>query len=130
MFRVSSGYPDSMDASDPTEFPATDESAVEVLEDFAEAGWTANHLVRPEGEIKCGTCEETSSADRWVAEAEHRIEGASDPDDMQLVVGLSCPECEARGAIVIGYGPNGSVDDGDVLRRLDLDDVSDPIASN
>ncbi len=40
------------------------------------------------------------------------------------------PECEARGAIVIGYGPNGSDEDGETVMNLDMaDDLADPIAS-
>lgn len=129
MFQPPTGYLPNMSESEPPEFAATDESAVPVLQEFADAGWSINHIVRSDGDVECGECGESSSADRWTVEAQHRIEGASDPDDLQLVAGMLCPECEAKGSIIIGYGPNASDNDGDVLLGLDLDDVSDPIAS-
>ncbi|MGB3736595.1 MAG: hypothetical protein WA964_16665 [Ilumatobacter sp.] len=119
-----------MEPNDPLPTAATDENAVAVLAEFAEAGWGENHVVRAGGDIECGRCGETAAADRWTAQAQHRIEGASDPDALQLVVGLECPNCEARGAIVIGYGPNGSDEDGEIVMNLDMaDDLADPIAS-
>lgn len=117
---------------DPTAVDQTspaDENAVSVLEEFAEAGWSVNHLIRPGGAIECGRCGATSPVDRWSIGAQHRIEGASDPDALQLVVGAACPQCEAQGVIVLGYGPTASDDDGDVLLGLHLDDAHDPIAS-
>ncbi|MEP1126375.1 MAG: hypothetical protein ABJH68_21030 [Ilumatobacter sp.] len=120
---------------DPTSTSSTpsgpgDQSALSVLATFADGGWSIDHLVRPGGEIECGRCGESTLADRWRGEAEHRIEGASDPDDLQLAAGISCPRCEAQGAIVLGYGPMASDDDADVMLALDLDDAIDPVASS
>ena len=130
MFWLPAGYGSDMEDNVAPPSSLGDESAVSVLEEFADAGWTVDHLVRSSGEIECGRCNEVVSADRWLIGAQHRIEGASDPDDMQLAVGLACPQCEARGAIVIGYGPMASENDSDVMLRLDLDDVADPIAAS
>jgi len=47
-----------------------------------------------------------------------RLEGASDPDDMLAVVALTCPACGTDGTVVLGYGPNGTAEDGDVLKAL------------
>lgn len=115
-------------SSQPADAMPGDESAVSVLTDFGDAGWTANHLVRDAGMIECGECGVTTSAADVVVGAQHRIEGASDPDDMQLVVGTGCPECSTRGAIVLGYGPNASEEDTAVYALIDLQDVPDPVA--
>ena len=48
-----------------------------------------------------------------------RLEGASDPAEMMAVVAITCPRCEARGVLVLGYGPAAAVEDSDVLRALD-----------
>jgi hypothetical protein len=47
-----------------------------------------------------------------------RLEGASDPADMVAIVALTCPNCGARGTVVLGFGPAGSPDDADVLGVL------------
>ena len=49
-----------------------------------------------------------------------RLEGASDPADMSLVVPLDCPDCGARGVLVLRYGPEASMEEADVLAVLDL----------
>lgn len=37
--------------------------------------------------------------------ATYRLEGASDPDDMNLVDVLRCPTCGTTGTVVLCYGP-------------------------
>ena len=46
------------------------------------------------------------------------MEGASDPADMQLVVGATCPSCAATGVLSLHYGPTAGEDDADVLVSL------------
>lgn len=48
-----------------------------------------------------------------------RLEGASDPDYMLAVAAVTCPRCEARGALVVNYEPVGSEGDALVLVRLE-----------
>jgi hypothetical protein len=47
-----------------------------------------------------------------------RTEGASDPDDMLAVVGLTCPRCGTQGTAVLGYGPEADPDDAEIVVRL------------
>ena len=47
-----------------------------------------------------------------------RLEGASDPDDMLAVVALACPACGTQGTVVLGFGPNATAEDSDVLKAL------------
>lgn len=111
--------------SDPAN-PA-DTSTVTVLERFAEDGWTVNHMVTDRGDVECGACSTTANTESWEVGAEHRVEGASDPDDLQLVVGLTCPQCSARGAVVVAYGPSGSEADAEFVKAVDLSGASDPL---
>lgn len=48
----------------------------------------------------------------------HRLEGASDPDDMAVVVAVTCPQCSVGSALVLSYGPTASGIEADVLRAL------------
>lgn len=107
------------DDDDPTAADATDTSAVEVLDRFEEAGWAANHVSRTDGAFKCGECgQESPGGDVAEIGAEHRIEGTSDPDDMQIVLGFACPKCSAKGALVAGYGPMASDQDQELVTAL------------
>ena len=47
------------------------------------------------------------------------LEGASDPDDMILVIAASCPVCSTGGTVVLGYGPNASPEDADLIVALE-----------
>lgn len=109
---------------------AGDDSAVTVLDEFRRAGWGVNHLVGEHGNVECGECGAVSPADAIDIAAQHRVEGASDPDDMQVVLGFSCPECGAAGAVVAAYGPTGSENDLDFMSLVDYSDAPDPMADS
>jgi hypothetical protein len=68
--------------------------------------------------VRCATCGVESPASSLTVDGLHRLEGASDPDDMAAVVAVTCPACNARAALVLQYGPAASVDDTDVLEAL------------
>ena len=85
---------------------ATDTPVVEVLREFAADGWTTSDIG-----------------------AMHRVEGASDPSDMQLVVGMTCPVCLTSGVVVLGYGPAASELDQQFLAALDDSVAIDPVAN-
>lgn len=98
---------------------ASDDTTVEaVLAAFADQGFTAELWAKPGGQILCGACRTASPAGRFGIELQRRLEGASDPDDLQLVVAATCPACGARGAISLHYGPTAGADDADVLVAL------------
>ncbi len=119
--------PLNVDDSDPTN--PGDMSLVPVLGVFADSGWNSNHLTRPGGAMKCGTCGEESGSARLDAITIHRIEGSSDPDDMQMVLGIECPLCGARGALVVSYGPNASEQDAEFLGDLGIGDAVEMIVA-
>ncbi|HET8930818.1 MAG TPA: hypothetical protein VFN21_09195 [Acidimicrobiales bacterium] len=43
-------------------------------------------------------------ANRYTVERVFRFEGDSDPADEAIVIGVFCPECDARGTVVSAYG--------------------------
>ena len=97
----------------------SDNTTVEaVLRGFAEKGFVVDFWCKPGGLILCGACRTTSPAGAFEIGMERRLEGASDPADMQLVVGATCPSCGARGVLSLHYGPMAGEDDADVLAAL------------
>jgi hypothetical protein len=92
---------------------------LEVLHAFEEKGFQGEFAVRGDAAIECLTCRRVQPAGSFDARALHRLEGASDPDDLLAVAALVCPNCNARGALVLNYGPLSSPEDAAVLRELD-----------
>lgn len=70
------------------------------------------------GRILCASCGLDAPAGEVRVEAQHRIEGVSDPADNTLVVGLRCPNCNDRGTLALAYGPRARRDEAEVLSRL------------
>ncbi len=98
--------------------PSDNTSAGAVLASFRQEGYGTDLWAKPGGQLLCGSCRVASPAAAYTIGRERRLEGASDPDDMQLVVGATCPSCGARGVISLQYGPNAGADDADVLVAL------------
>lgn len=108
---------------------ATDTTVVEVLRKFAAAGWTTNFVAEPDAAFRCTSCDSISPVVDADIGAQHRVEGASDPADMQLVVGMTCPVCQTGGVMVLGYGPAASERDEDIVVALHDGEVIDPVAN-
>lgn len=72
-----------------------------------------------DGMIRCLTCQDAFSAAERRADQLMRLEGATDPDDMLMVVPMVCGRCGASGSLVLGYGPNANADDEAVILGLD-----------
>jgi hypothetical protein len=96
-----------------------DASIDEVVAQFEEAGHTGQMAARAGGRLLCFTCRVASDATAVGLVALRRMEGASDPADMLAVAALTCPNCGAKATVVLGYGPESSEDDSDVLVELD-----------
>lgn len=90
-----------------------------ILDDLREDGVNAQFVPGADaGTIRCTVCEQTSAAAAFEVIAERRMEGTSDPDDMVLIVAARCPVCHISGAIVLGYGPEASATDADLVVAL------------
>jgi hypothetical protein len=90
-----------------------------VLHAFGAKGYRSDFAVRGDGAIECFTCRCMQPARAFEIRAMRRLEGASDPDDMLAVAALACPNCAARGTLVVNFGPLASAEDAAVLRDLD-----------
>ena len=91
----------------------------QALAELADQGYAADlHPSGEGGRLTCGACQSVSDAADFHVGVERRLEGASDPDDMVLVVGATCPVCGTGGVVVLGYGPDASSADSDVVVAL------------
>jgi hypothetical protein len=58
-----------------------------------------------DGGVRCAACDTRHAPERLVITHTFRFEGASDPADEAIVLGVECPSCGTRGVIVSAYGP-------------------------
>jgi hypothetical protein len=108
--------------------PMIGESTImEVLEAYTQGGFSSSFVVTDDCELECVECRTVNPPERFSMSSLRRLEGASDPADMVAVVALTCPACGARGTTVLGFGPNATEQDAEVLKRLP-DDRSDASA--
>lgn len=91
---------------------------LDLLAKLESQGYTEQFAVTQDGKIRCGGCDVELEAEQLQADVFLRAEGASDPDDMVAVAGLTCPGCDKKGTIVLKYGPEASPEDSHVLSAL------------
>jgi hypothetical protein len=96
-----------------------DRTILEVLGDLEAMGFTGQFMPRSGALVECVACHRNSPADETVLRHLRRLEGASDPADMLAVVGLACPHCGALGTAVLGFGPEATAIDDEVLSSLE-----------
>lgn len=114
---------DGHDGARPTQqvegSPSDNDDVASVLRHFAEEGYRTD--LRPgttPGTLVCCACKATSPVQSFEDVVQRRMEGASDPDDMVMVVAARCPECRAGGTVVVGFGPNSAEADADIVVAL------------
>lgn len=69
--------------------------------------------------ILCLTCRNRFGAESQHADDVARLEGASDPSDMAMLVPVRCPHCSTAGTLVLRYGPEASADEAELVLALD-----------
>jgi hypothetical protein len=115
--------PDTPKSRDPAQQPrnvAQDAQTItEVLARYEGEGYTGQFRVLEGGRLQCLTCREEHDARSVELDRLRRLEGATDPADMVAVAALVCPNCRARGTVVLSYGPEATLEDSEVLVALD-----------
>lgn len=81
-------------------------------------GFRSNFEPRPDGQVRCSACSAVRGARGMQVLARARVEGVSDPDDEQLVLGVRCPNCSVLGTLLLAYGPRAGRVDAQVLEAL------------
>lgn len=100
--------------------PSDNTTLTAVLARMDDDGFGAQFIVREGAQLECLACRAISPASSFVVSRSRRLEGASDPDDMVHVVAAPCPACNVGGTVVLTYGVNASLEDGDVSLALDM----------
>ena len=98
--------------------PAVPDTVSEAVALLHAEGFGADLFARADG-IHCGACGRQHNPAAAEIHRAFRFEGASDPDDEAIVVGLVCPACGTRGVLVAGYGPTADPDVNDVVAQLE-----------
>lgn len=93
-----------------TNAPSHPETVSAALAQLAAEGYTADFSSRSES-LHCAACGEAHEPTGARVEKVYRFEGASDPDDEAIVLGLRCPACGVKGVLVSGYGPSTDPDE-------------------
>jgi hypothetical protein len=114
---------------------ARDVTLVEILGELAHAGYTGDFVVDADGAVCCRVCGTCQPAAELELDGQRRVEGASDPGDMAVVLALRCGTCNQRGSAIVRYGPEASEGDAALLRHLDQQvpqhlDVAEAAASD
>jgi hypothetical protein len=107
--------------------PSDETTLTEVLEAYAQGGFVSSFVVTDSAQLECIECGTVSEPESVSMSSLRRLEGASDPDDMVAVVALTCPACNSKGTVVLGFGPMATPQDSDVLKSL-RDDRGDDAA--
>jgi hypothetical protein len=110
---------DSVDASKERPNVAQDaETITEVLDTMERDGFEGQFRAVVDQQVECLTCHCVNPASTFAPERSARLEGASDPADMVMIVAVTCPRCDERGTLVLSYGPDSSVEEAGVLEAL------------
>lgn len=103
--------------------PTGAESLAEVLARAERLGYETQLVARSPGRIECESCSTVTDPTDVGVDHMQRLEGASDAADMMMVIGAVCPSCGTRGVMTLGYGPNSSSTDDEVLTGLDVSEA-------
>lgn len=96
--------------------PETVTDAVRLLESRGYRGDV--RLVGPA--LRCPGCGHANHAPDLVVHETFRFEGASDPGDAAIVLGVECRHCGDREALVSAYGPDADQELLDLVQSLGL----------
>lgn len=116
--------PQSTEPSSDGGFAHGADTLVDVLNEAKQHGYRSAFRVKADAVATCGSCNTSSPASTFAVDHYRRLEGASDAADLMLVALVRCPECDAAGAITLGYGPNAGEHDDAFLQALDLSNAS------
>jgi hypothetical protein len=94
-------------------------SLLGILAAFREEGFTYDFRTLPGGVVECGECHVPHPANALELHHLERLEGDSDPSEMLAVCAVVCPHCGIKGALVLTFGPESTVEDDEVLVLLD-----------
>lgn len=98
--------------------PSDNTTLIEILDEMAAQGYGGSMTLTDDGKLRCPSCgAEIDPSDVHVHET-RRLEGASDPDDMIIVLAVECVPCSEKASLVLHYGPEASSEEMELLKHL------------
>jgi hypothetical protein len=100
------------------------QTLVEVLDQLAGEGYSGEFRVTRAAppQLECRQCGHAFAPEAVRPTRLHRLEGASDPDELLAVAALRCPQCGAKGAVTLTYGATADEDSAAVLAAMPVPD--------
>jgi hypothetical protein len=95
--------------------PSDNTTAVAEIDELREQGYRADLVVGEGGVVRCTQCQHEEQPGDLDVDVFRRLEGASEPDEMSAILAITCRECGTKGIVMVGYGPNASPEEGDLL---------------
>ena len=106
--------------STPAGAPSDYDTLTAVLARLGDDGFDGEAEAVEGGTVRWRRCRHEAPAADVEIHDFRRMEGASDPDDMLAAMGVTCPECGDKAALVVHYGPTAGPADADVLVNLPI----------
>ena len=97
--------------------PSDADTLVAAMASLRALGYTSDFAAVDGGMLVCDDCHDPLDPATMQIDHTIRFEGASNPDDESILLGISCP-CGCRGVYTTGYGPSAGRLDAKVLRAL------------
>ena len=113
------GGTDSDSGTEPAGNAPHDDALLAVTDQMAVGGDEGQFQTVDGAQIRCLTCRQLFGADTQHADDVARLEGASDPADLAMLVPVVCPNCSATGTLVLRYGPEASAEEAELLVALE-----------
>jgi hypothetical protein len=99
--------------------PSDNTTLLEVLRGYEADGYTKSLWAAADGKLRCEGCREEIDPSELEVDEIRRLEGASDPDDMMIVVVGRCGRCGSKVQMVLHYGPEASQEEAEALSHLE-----------
>lgn len=106
---------------EPNASPSTETSLAGYVESLEREGFTCALEILPNATVRCHDCARYGRSSDLHVESFRRFEGASDPDDMQIVAAVRWVGAECAGVLVLGFGPMASAEHKRALASLQLE---------
>lgn len=106
-------------AVEPPVGTADEPTLTDVLASYAAAGFDSQLAATDNGLVHCFACGVSVAPADAELHSLRRLEGASDPADMLAVAAVSCRSCDAKGVLVLNYGPEATAGEAAVLLGLE-----------
>lgn len=98
---------------------ADETSAISVLQQLAAVGYgEVFRPAPPPASLYCGACGSVSAVATFPDVWARRIGEISDPNKMVLVFSARCPVCSHGGSVLLGFGPECSLEDATIVTQI------------